>query len=300
MIKVNAAFGNEDREYARGGALPDWLKEFAEKELKQGTSPFEAIKDLFRGNDLNAVEARVEELREKVGLNNLDKIAADKIKGGFGDNQPDKRYDKDQVDKGIKIEMEHTEDPETATEIVKDHLEETKDYADGKGVKYYDKLEEMENKFKKELVKKKSELIEDLVSFADELEFNGKKDAAEVIDKCILRLSNEMNQMVSDEEPEVFKKHEGIKKHIDNICKSREGHIDAPALMQIILSRPEKLTESERSQVKEYIKNTIKKNKELLDVAGEDDVIGLNEITVFDVDDIDDGNTEVFSQPSKV
>jgi hypothetical protein len=286
---------NREYEYAHSAALPDWLKDFANNELKRGTSPFEAIKDIFKENDLDAVENHVKELRDKVGL---DKIASEeKIHGGLGDGNPDSRYDKDQLEKGIKVELEHTNDPKKAKEVVKDHLEETKDFKGGKGAKYYDKLEDMEDDVKKELVKKKSELINNLILLANELDSNGKKDAAAILDKCILSLSNEMNQMV----PDVFNKHEGIKKHIDNVCKSRQGHINGPALMQMIMSRPEReqLSDTEIGQIREYIKKTIKENKKEVDSKSDDNIIGLNEIDAFEVQE-DDGNMKVFDEPSKV
>lgn len=55
---------------------------------------------------------------------------ADKVKSGF---------DLKQLRKGIKIEMEHTNDENIAREIAQDHLTEDP--------KYYDHLEEMESKY---------------------------------------------------------------------------------------------------------------------------------------------------------
>jgi hypothetical protein len=49
---------------------------------------------------------------------------------------------KSQIQKGIKTEMEHTDDKEKATEIATDHISEFPDY--------YDRLEKMENKADKE------------------------------------------------------------------------------------------------------------------------------------------------------
>lgn len=71
----------------------------------------------------------------------------DKLKGGYGDNRPDSDFDPIQLKKGIKVEMEHTNDKKLAKEIAKDHLTEHKDY--------YIELEKMENKLEK---KKKSNL----------------------------------------------------------------------------------------------------------------------------------------------
>jgi hypothetical protein len=55
---------------------------------------------------------------------------------------PDSEFDKNELEKGIKIEMEHTDNPEIAKAIAKDHLSECK--------KYYTFLESMERKCKGE------------------------------------------------------------------------------------------------------------------------------------------------------
>lgn len=69
----------------------------------------------------------------------------DKIPGGLADKAKNKKFDKDQLAKGKKVEMEHTNDPDLALEIARDHLMEDP--------KYYDHLLEMEAKNEK---KKKS------------------------------------------------------------------------------------------------------------------------------------------------
>lgn len=60
----------------------------------------------------------------------------EKIPGGLARVPP--KVDPKQVEKGIKVEREHTDDPDVAREIAYDHL--TEDPV------YYDKLEEMEKK----------------------------------------------------------------------------------------------------------------------------------------------------------
>jgi hypothetical protein len=50
--------------------------------------------------------------------------------------------DPDQLEKGIEVEMEHTENPEIAMKIALDHLAEHP--------YYYDYLEEMEEKMKED------------------------------------------------------------------------------------------------------------------------------------------------------
>lgn len=68
----------------------------------------------------------------KVGF----KTAKDKIPGGLGDEKNPSDFDPKQIAKGIKVELEHTDDEDLAREIAMDHL--TEDPA------YYDKLETIE------------------------------------------------------------------------------------------------------------------------------------------------------------
>jgi len=60
---------------------------------------------------------------------------------------PDSMFDSKQIEKGIKVELEHTSNKSIAKEIVKDHLSENP--------KYYDYLEKMEKKFNIERAKKR-------------------------------------------------------------------------------------------------------------------------------------------------
>lgn len=284
----------DDREYFPPTNLPDWLKDFADKSLKRGGNPFEEIKNIFKQkNDLEAVEAKVIELRERIGL---DKVASkEKTHGGLGDDQPDKKYDSEQLEKGMKVELEHSNDPQVAKEIAKDHLQESKDFKGEKGGKYYDKLEKLEDDVKEELTepeKVKANLLLKLVLLSNDYEKAGKIKTAELIRQSI--------QKLAEEEIEIFKKHPGIKKEIDNICTARKGHIDAPALLDIIIKRPEKISDEEINDVKKYIEKKIKEEKEEIDRSRDDEVAGLIEVHMFTVNDEDDGNKEVFNKPAKV
>lgn len=53
-----------------------------------------------------------------------DDVDEDKLPGGKGDNAKPDQFDKDQVARGMKVEMEHTNDPQIALEITLDHLSE--------------------------------------------------------------------------------------------------------------------------------------------------------------------------------
>lgn len=66
------------------------------------------------------------------------KMYADKIPGGLGDKKKDSDFPPKALEKGRKVEKEHTDDPDIADEIAKDHLTESSEY--------YDELEKMEKK----------------------------------------------------------------------------------------------------------------------------------------------------------
>lgn len=67
------------------------------------------------------------------------------IKGGLADNISSRKFNQEQLAKGIKVESEHTNNPLIAEEISKDHIIEDK--------KYYDKLEKIEGKPKPIIIK---------------------------------------------------------------------------------------------------------------------------------------------------
>lgn len=72
-----------------------------------------------------------------------DKIE-DRLKGGEADNVSEDKVNKKQLDMGQKVEMEHTDDPEIAREIARDHLaEELKEGKEKEDHEYYTNLRKM-------------------------------------------------------------------------------------------------------------------------------------------------------------
>jgi len=65
-------------------------------------------------------------------------IVASIFNSGKYINYKGPKFDEDQVKKGIKVELEHTSDPDIAERITRDHLSEIPNY--------YDLLEDMESK----------------------------------------------------------------------------------------------------------------------------------------------------------
>jgi len=66
----------------------------------------------------------------------------EKSPGTGGRDLPDSSFDKDQLEMGIEVEMEHTDDKEEAKKIAKDHLVEFSDY--------YTRLKKMEDEAEEE------------------------------------------------------------------------------------------------------------------------------------------------------
>lgn len=52
----------------------------------------------------------------------------DVLSGGLGDYTKDNRFDEEALQQGIKVELEHTDNPDLAKEIAKDHLMEDSEY----------------------------------------------------------------------------------------------------------------------------------------------------------------------------
>lgn len=106
---------------------------------------------------------------EIMSMNNFDKfvyemLAEEKIKGGLADNISDMDLatkwgiSEEEllkiIKKGIKVELEHTDDKAKAREIVRDHIMEL-------GPNYYKELKKMENKLKKENTPEEEPLIDE-------------------------------------------------------------------------------------------------------------------------------------------
>jgi hypothetical protein len=71
----------------------------------------------------------------------FEKRATERLVGGKADGKPDSKFDKKQIEVGIKVEREHIKDKEARKEVAKDHLTEDP--------KYYSHLKEMESKYVK-------------------------------------------------------------------------------------------------------------------------------------------------------
>ena len=100
--------------------------------------------------------------QQKLTTYGLKNPIPNKIKGGFTDNINPKHFNQEQLQKGINVELEHTNNPLIAREIATDHLAENP--------LYYKKLEKIEPKSKpikvkiptKEVRRDKNQIEKDL------------------------------------------------------------------------------------------------------------------------------------------
>lgn len=110
----------------------------------------------------------------------------------------EKDFDKKQIDKGIKVELEHTKDKDLAKKISIDHLTEFPNY--------YDALLEMEKKLKSEQSQKEGEkmkiskkLLQNLVILASDFDNKGLIEEANQVDEVIIQLtSNEIKKEAAE------------------------------------------------------------------------------------------------------
>jgi len=110
---------------------------------------------------------------------NFGSYTPNNIKGGLADNINPKYFNQLELGKGIKVELEHTNDPKIAREIATDHLSENP--------KYYEELEKIEGKTKpitvkvshKEIRRDKNQLEKDLQKSIEETQYPDEKKRLE-------------------------------------------------------------------------------------------------------------------------
>jgi hypothetical protein len=179
---------------------PQIIHDIVEKSI---TSPEEAQQAIYEimgtGTELEANLKKADQIPRGNTLSDKE----EKLVGGLADNMPDEDFPKKQIDKGIKVEKEHTNDKEIAKEIAKDHLVETD--------KYYDYLSELEEKYTKTPNPLKME--RDYLS--DKEEINAKKKETAPSAKPPKQWWNKMEKEVKEGNPDYTE--EQIRKTIGRI-----------------------------------------------------------------------------------
>lgn len=141
--------------WGKASSSEEELKEAKKKKKEWDPNPWAVCYSvgLSKKKDPKKFEKCVLDVKKKQseGKINIKEAWKDKLPGGLADKKKPSDFNKKSIEKGKQVEYEHTDDPNIATEIAMDHLEEHK--------KYYPELKKMEKKLEKEEKKKKSEFI---------------------------------------------------------------------------------------------------------------------------------------------
>jgi hypothetical protein len=192
------AFGRE-HEIARPSAVPEWLREFAENALRRsadGSNPFQEIKDLFRKNkDLGAIEERVRELKDRIGLS----LLAER--------------------KAVEAAVLSPPTVRTASGLPPSGIVR-------------------------------------LIRLANWLDRYGLEDEAREVDNVIrVRASQDKARALFDKYPK-------LRPFVDNVIRSRGGHVSVPAILKMIRDeRPDESAAASDGALQEYVENMIKNEK---------------------------------------
>lgn len=121
MKEKSLSFMNEDE---KENDYPDPLgKKFKPKnQIKKKKQRPQTVVKLGEGEAAETNDTEIEQLAQE--KDNTGEI----LKGGKGDGKLATEFDPEQIKKGLTVEMEHTDDPMVAIEIVLDHLSEDPEY----------------------------------------------------------------------------------------------------------------------------------------------------------------------------
>lgn len=136
ILKQFNALDDKTKRYMLNIGRTKAIEDFDQKGINKNNI---SEKDYFKIVKLKALEAfknyltslNEENDKKEIDLDKLDKKKkkqGEVLKGGKGDGKSLKEFDPEQIKLGLKVEMEHTDDPLLAIEIVLDHLSEDNTY----------------------------------------------------------------------------------------------------------------------------------------------------------------------------
>jgi hypothetical protein len=226
------AFGRE-HEIARPSAVPEWLRQFAEDALRRsadGSNPFQEIRSLFQRNkELGAIEARVRELKDRIGL------------GGLG------------------LLAEHEATAAEPVPVAK----------------------------AASLAHARPSAVARLARLANWLDGQGLEGEAREVDGVIRARAAE----------DVFARYPKLKAFVDNVIRSRGGHVTVPAILKMIRDeRPKESAAAPDAELRRYVEGRIREEKRDVDDAS-DNIAGFGVGLSTSWEDLRDDNR--MFEPSK-
>jgi len=101
-------------------------------------------------------------------------------------------------------------------------------------------------------------VVRELLSAAARLEANGYAKASAAAERLVSRMRRTAEETSQKSIPQVLKDNPKLKTFIDNVCRSRGGHVSVEAVMKMIRDeRPERMAASD--ELRNYVKS---KNQE--------------------------------------
>lgn len=127
MEKVNKVKLNESYEDFNTPEDTNQSNSFSDKWSQE---EIDAAKEQFRNSGINVDQLSGDEFDVMMSdyKNSHQNESLDNIEGGLADNKSPEDYDSEQLERGVNVEMEHTDDPNVALEIAMDHTEEDSNY----------------------------------------------------------------------------------------------------------------------------------------------------------------------------
>lgn len=119
--------GSSDQTFEKDGYIMSWNAPIGYIGLQYDSQ--QGSEAPMNENDIDEPPTRSDDPNASDIMSNLSsKEPVDQIPGGLGDDAGDQKFSADQIRKGLKVEMEHTDDPIVAMDIVIDHLTEDENY----------------------------------------------------------------------------------------------------------------------------------------------------------------------------
>lgn len=307
-----------DYEYASPSSVPTWMEDFARKELEReaaGESPFHELRSLFQRNkELSAVEAKVRELKNRIGFDlvsedgreRVEKTASLKTDAAkqlaelvnrlrtMADDYDAKGMvrEAEAVDMLLSMALEASRKRNATIR----HVERAKERGEGTTMKWCVYPKGGGDALGCHSTKKEAE--DQLAA----IEAN-KADDAQFCVKMVSASARGVPLSVRAAGTSPFDQDSRVQRIIDNIVWSRRGHVSPWAIIQKLRSEFARDVEREKVNpddpaVRQYISDKVKETREDVSDAA-DDVAGLGAGIQISQED-EDLENRMFDTPSSV
>jgi len=134
QIGIFGGLNEEESEYPKEIGKKFKPKRQIPKKKKKPDSVVKLDEDEFQEPDFDTMGMEQDDMELDTQVDDIEQISQEKeeigdmLSGGLGDSKSPNEFSPEQIKLGIKVEMEHTDDPMIAVEIALDHLMEDPEY----------------------------------------------------------------------------------------------------------------------------------------------------------------------------